>query len=136
MCVFKYFKDSYDFINQLLSDFQKDPKKTICILFIVIVLFVFIFWICRTWFKKDKPGTYSTIEIGIDDNSKNLNVGNDSVVIGNVAGNIGNGSVVIGPTDNKGNVILNQPMAVGRNARAGHGSIAIGAHAGAGIELE
>jgi hypothetical protein len=62
-----------------------------------------------------------------------LNVGNDSVVYGRVpAGNIGNGSVVIGATDSNGNTILNQPMAVGRNAHAGPGSIAIGANAGAG----
>ena len=66
---------------------------------------------------------------------KKLNVGKDSVVIGNVSGNIGDGSVVIGATDSRGNVILNQPMAIGRNAHAGPGSIAIGACAGAGSEL-
>jgi len=63
---------------------------------------------------------------------RKLNVGKDSVVIGNVSGNVGDGSVVVGPTDDRGNVILNQPMAVGRNAFAGPGSIAIGAGAGAG----
>jgi len=66
---------------------------------------------------------------------KKLNVGKDSVVIGNVVGNVGDGSVVIGATDSRGNVILNQPMAVGRNAHAGPGSIAIGANASAGSEL-
>jgi hypothetical protein len=34
--------------------------------------------------------------------------------------------------DDKGNVILNQPMAIGRDAQAGPGSIAIGAGAKAG----
>lgn len=63
---------------------------------------------------------------------RKLNVGKDSVVIGDVSGNVGDGSVVVGPTDDRGNVILNQPMAVGRNAFAGPGSIAIGAGAGAG----
>jgi hypothetical protein len=67
-------------------------------------------------------------------NSK-LTVGVDSVVIGRVSGNVGDGSVVIGATDDRGNVILNQPMAVGRNAHAGPGSIAIGVNASAGSEL-
>ena len=66
---------------------------------------------------------------------KNLNVGVDSVVIGNVSGSVGDGSVVITATDARGNVILNQPMAVGRNAYAGPNSIAIGANASAGSEL-
>jgi hypothetical protein len=62
-------------------------------------------------------------------------VGNDSVVMGNVSPNakIGNGSVVIGATDARGNTIITQPMAVGRGAYAGPGSIAIGAGAGAGM---
>lgn len=68
----------------------------------------------------------------MDDNEKRLNVGKDSVVMGRVYGNVGDGSVVIGPTDERGNVILNQPMAVGRGAHSGPGSIAIGAFAGAG----
>ena len=63
---------------------------------------------------------------------RKLNVGIDSVVIGNVSGEIGNGSVVIGVTDDRGNTIINTPMAVGRGAFAGPGSIAIGAGAGAG----
>ena len=63
-----------------------------------------------------------------------MKIGKDSVVIGNVPSNIqvGDGSVVIGPTDSRGNTIINQPMAVGRGAQAGLGSIAIGAFAGAG----
>lgn len=68
----------------------------------------------------------------VDGNKKKLNVGNESVAMGDVSGNVGNGSVVIGATDSKGNTILNQPMAVGKNAYAGPGSIAIGANAGAG----
>lgn len=62
-----------------------------------------------------------------------MKIGKDSVVIGNVPSNIqvGDGSVVIGATDSRGNTIINQPMAVGRGAHAGPGSIAIGAFAGA-----
>jgi hypothetical protein len=66
---------------------------------------------------------------------KKVNVGKDSVVIGNVSGDIGDGSVVIGPTDANGNVILNHSMAVGKKAYASEGSIAIGANAGAGSEV-
>jgi len=64
-----------------------------------------------------------------------LDVGTDAVVIGRVSGKIGEGSVVIGATDSRGNVVLTQPMAVGRNAQAGPGSIAIGANASAGVTL-
>ena len=68
-----------------------------------------------------------------------MKIGKDSVVIGNVSPNteVGDGSVVIGPTDANGNTIINQPMAVGRNAQAGPQSIAIGAgaNAGAGFNL-
>ena len=73
-----------------------------------------------------------------NDNTKNkFRVGKDSVVIGNVSPNadIGDGSVVIGATDANGNTIINTPMAVGRGAFAGPGSIAIGAGAGAGSEI-
>lgn len=58
-----------------------------------------------------------------------------SVVIGNIpsTSNIGEGSVVIGATDSHDNTILNTPMAVGYGAKAGPGSIAIGAFAGAGL---
>jgi hypothetical protein len=64
-----------------------------------------------------------------------VRVGRDSVVMGRVSGKVGNRSVVIGATDDRGNVILNQSMAVGYNAHAGPGSIAIGANASAGSEL-
>jgi hypothetical protein len=63
------------------------------------------------------------------ENRKKLNVGKDSVVIGNVIGNVGDRSIVIGATDSSGNIILNIPMAVGYKAYAGPGSIAIGAYA-------
>ena len=63
---------------------------------------------------------------------RKLRVGKDSVVMGDVSGEVGDGSVVIGPTDNRGNTILNTSMAIGRGAHAGPGSIAIGAGAGAG----
>lgn len=69
-----------------------------------------------------------------DKNKKKLNVGKDSVVIGNIAGDIGEGCVIIGATDERGNVILNNTMAIGRGAFASEGSIAIGAFAGAGSE--
>jgi hypothetical protein len=65
--------------------------------------------------------------------SQSGNVGDNSVVLGNHRGNVGNGSVVVGPTDERGNTVLNTPMAVGREAHAGPGSIAIGAGAGAGL---
>lgn len=63
-----------------------------------------------------------------------MKVGKDSVVMGNVGerANVGDRSVVIGATDSKGNTILNKPMAVGHGAKAGEGSIAIGAGANAG----
>jgi len=63
-----------------------------------------------------------------------VKVGKDSVVIGNVPPNtqVGDYSVVIGATDARGNTIINTPMAVGRGAHAGPGSIAIGAFANAG----
>ena len=50
-----------------------------------------------------------------------MKIGKDTVVIGNVSPNteVGDGSVVIGPIDANGNTIINQPMAVGRNAQAG-----------------
>lgn len=61
-------------------------------------------------------------------------IGKDSVVYGKVPEGliVGDRSVVIGATDRQGNTILNTPMAVGYGAKAGPGSIAIGAHAGAG----
>jgi len=65
-----------------------------------------------------------------------METGKDSVVIGNIpiGTKIGDGSVIIGATDGNGNTIINTPMAVGRGAKAGKESIAIGAFAGAGIE--
>lgn len=78
-------------------------------------------------YKPDHPSVAPSPRLALD-------VGKDSVVIGNVPPDtkIGEGSIVIGPTDNKGNTIINTPMAVGRGAKAGPGSIAIGAGAGAG----
>ena len=68
-----------------------------------------------------------------------MKIGKDSVVMGNVPSNleVGEGCVIIGATDERGNTIINQPMAVGRNAQAGPNSIAIGAgaNAGGGINL-
>lgn len=70
------------------------------------------------------------------DEKNKLNIGEDSVVIGNVPyQNVGNRSVVIGPTDSNGNTILNGTMAIGYSASAGENSIAIGAYAGAGSDF-
>jgi hypothetical protein len=65
-----------------------------------------------------------------------VKIGKNSVVIGKVPSNlsIGEGSVVVGPTDDRGNTILNQPMAVGFGAKAGLNSISIGAFAGSGLK--
>jgi len=71
----------------------------------------------------------------VDKKPQKLDVGKDAVVIGHVSGAVGDGSVVIGATDERGNTIINQPMAVGRGAQAGPGSIAIGAGACAGVSL-
>lgn len=60
-----------------------------------------------------------------------LEVGEESVVYGNVKGRVGNRSVVIGPTHGT-NTILTTPGAYGHGAYAGPGSIAIGFGAGAG----
>ena len=48
-------------------------------------------------------------------------VGSDSVVIGQVSPNakIGDRSVIIGPTDARGNTVLNQSMAVGKGRGGG-----------------
>lgn len=73
--------------------------------------------------------------IGIDMSKRKLETGKDTVVIGDVSGKIGDGSVVIGATDERGNTIINQPMAIGRGAKAGPGTIAIGAGAGAGSDI-
>jgi hypothetical protein len=73
----------------------------------------------------------------MDNKQQKIAVGEDAVVIGQVTGTVGNRSVVIGATDNNGNTILNQPMAIGYCAKAGPNSIAIGAYAGAGgIDLD
>jgi hypothetical protein len=56
-----------------------------------------------------------------------MKVGKDSVVMGDVSGrsDVGDRSVVIGPTDTRGNTILNKSMAVGHGAKAGEGSVAM-----------
>ena len=86
---------------------------------------------------KDILSTQPTVDISSKTilMRKNKKIGKDAVVIGNVNADVGDGSVVIGPTDQYGNVILNQPMAIGRNAKAGSGSIAIGTNAGAGFDI-
>jgi hypothetical protein len=66
--------------------------------------------------------------------TSNLDVGDESVVVGRVAPNtrVGNRSTIVGATDDRGNTILNIPMAIGHGAYAGPSSIAIGTGAGAG----
>lgn len=68
--------------------------------------------------------------------TSSLNVGDESVVVGRVAPNtrVGNRSTIVGATDDRGNTILNTPMAIGHGAYAGPGSIAIGTGAGAGAK--
>jgi len=67
---------------------------------------------------------------------KKKKIGDETVVMGRVSNiDIGDRSVCVGATDNKGNTILNQPMAVGYKAYAGTNAIAIGAYAGAGCNL-
>jgi len=67
--------------------------------------------------------------------NKNMEIGENAVVIGNVPPNIhvGEGSVVIGPTHQNGSVNITQPMAIGNGAEADKTSIAIGAFSKAGI---
>ena len=66
------------------------------------------------------------------------NVGNDSVVYGNVRHrNVGHRSVVIGPTDDMGNTILRPApggTAIGAGAKASPNSLTVGAGAGAGAK--
>ena len=69
----------------------------------------------------------------MDKKPPKVEVGEDSVVMGQVTGSVGHRSVVIGATDNNGNTIINQPMAVGYGAQADPTSIAIGAFASAGV---
>ena len=63
-----------------------------------------------------------------------MKLGKDNVIIGSVPSDleVGDGNVIIGATDDRGNTIINTPMAVGRDAQAGPDSIAIGAGAKAG----
>jgi hypothetical protein len=61
---------------------------------------------------------------------RKLDVGKNSVVIGNVRGSVGDNSVVIGATDSRGNTIINTPMIVGSGAQGGPTDIVIGADAG------
>jgi hypothetical protein len=64
-----------------------------------------------------------------------MKIGKNSVVMGLVSPDleVGEGCVIIGPTDERGNTIIDKSMAVGHGAQAGPDSIAIGAFSGAGI---
>ena len=130
-----------------LRSFLNRNKMFFIVIFGIITAFGIIYNIYHPHIKEDtanKTETENTQKAdtqfqhisppSTDKTVNELEVGEDSVVIGNVKGKVGSGSVVIGATDNKGNVILNQSMAVGRNAKAGKNSIAIGANAGAGLK--
>lgn len=68
-----------------------------------------------------------------------MTIGKDSVVIGNIDNNrkIGDGCVVIDCPDANGNIILNgKTIAIGIQAYATEGSIAIGAYASAGAATD
>jgi hypothetical protein len=68
----------------------------------------------------------------MDQKPQKLEVGDESVVLGRVTGTFGNRTTVVGPTDDKGNTII-QPMAAGYRAQADPTTTAIGAYAGAGV---
>jgi hypothetical protein len=63
-----------------------------------------------------------------------MKIGKNSVVMVLVSPDleVGEGCVIIGPTDERGNTIIDKSMAVGHGAQAGPDSIAIGAFSGAG----
>jgi hypothetical protein len=64
-----------------------------------------------------------------------LKVGKDAVVYGNFRSvEAADGAVVVGPTGTNGRTELMQPMALGRDAQAGPGSVAIGSGARAGVQ--
>jgi Leucine-rich repeat (LRR) protein/GTPase SAR1 family protein len=77
---------------------------------------------------------YEVIEPMRDEKDLMQEIGDDSVVYGNVPFNlkVGNRSVVVGSTDANGNTILDRSMAVGYGAQAGENGISIGAFAGSG----
>jgi hypothetical protein len=57
-------------------------------------------------------------------------MGDENTVVGNVGiSSMGDRNTIVGPTDNRGNTILNTPMAIGYDAHAGSNSISIGAYA-------
>jgi len=125
---------TYSDMKEYWDDFKR--HKIMCsllaILVIVIVLAV-LPWATSYFGEKGKQS--ATPKMGLPENK--LEIGDESVVMGNVSsGRVGNRSVVIGPTDNRGNTIVNQPGAYGYGAHAGPGSIAVGAYAGAGSVVE
>jgi hypothetical protein len=66
-----------------------------------------------------------------------MEIGDENVIIGApYITKAGNRNVVLGATDLFGNCKYTQPMAIGYGAKAGPGSIVIGANAGAGIQTD
>jgi len=58
-------------------------------------------------------------------------IGDGNTVVGNVRlPNMGNGNTLVGPTDDRGNTILTNPVAIGYGAKGGPGAVVIGANAG------
>ncbi len=64
-----------------------------------------------------------------------MEAGKFNTIIGNLppGSKIGDGNTIVNAADANGNIFYNTPMAVGYGAKAGPGSIAIGAFAGAGL---
>ncbi len=77
---------------------------------------------------------YEVIEPMRDEKDLMQEIGDDSVVYGNVPSNlkVGSRSTIVGPTDANGNTIINRSMAIGYGAQAGENGISIGAFAGSG----
>ena len=60
-------------------------------------------------------------------------MGDNNTLVNTTARRMGSGNTIIGPTDDRGNVLLNRGgVAIGAGASADETSIAIGANAGAG----
>ncbi|MBF0386855.1 MAG: hypothetical protein HQL20_03250 [Candidatus Omnitrophica bacterium] len=121
---------SYSDVKVFLKDFRRYKWASVLVVSCVLIGLSIISWMTNFFGEKGKQSATNN-NVQILDNR--FEVGNDSVVMGNVSsGKVGNRSVVVGPTDNRGNVNVNQSGAYGYGAHAGPGSIAIGAYAGAG----
>ena len=68
----------------------------------------------------------------VSDDADDSEIGDFNTFYGNVKPpkHLGSGNTFVGPTDDRGNTIVNQPMTVGYKAKDGPSSIVIGAFAG------